>query len=299
VIVDERRVKEPLRNLIQLSIQRPQEYAYGVLRGNRIPGVLLYGPPGTGKTFLAKAVATEAKCITLEVSGAQVLQRYVGESEKIIQTVFELAKALQPCVVFLDEADSVFTKRTEKVNSWERTMVNQFLHEWDNMGTGKDNAFIIVATNRPQDIDDAILRRLPQRIHVGLPSAEERLKILEHYLADERHPDVNLANVANRTQRYSGSDLKNLCIEAATKAVADDIQKPSTTEPGAPRPRRLLAPEHFIQALQEIRPCTTEHMLAEIRQFQLRYGDDPWTHVGTVKRITYRIKSGAKRMLRR
>ncbi|KAF2396081.1 AAA-domain-containing protein [Trichodelitschia bisporula] len=288
VILD-RGVKQSLRTLIKLSIERPQAYTYGVLKGNRIPGVLLYGPPGTGKTLLAKAMATESGCTTLEVSGAQVLQRYVGESEKIIAKIFEVAKALQPCVVFLDEADSVFTKRSDKGNSWERTMVNQFLHEWDSMAHGSENAFIVVATNRPQDIDDAILRRLPQRIHIGLPGLSDRLAILQHYLADERATDVDLVTVARYTARYSGSDLKNLCVQAATRAVQDELLGPSATEPGAPRPRRVLNNRHFALALQDIRPCVTNQMLLDLRKFDESGHMDPYSGMGRRQRTAKKV----------
>lgn len=277
--------------MIQLSIRRPHAYTYGVLKGNRIPGVLLYGPPGTGKTYFAKAVATESDCTTLEVSGAQVLQRYVGESEKIIQVIFQLARALQPCVVFLDEADSVFTRRSDKANSWERTMVNQFLHEWDIMASSAQSAFIIVATNRPQDIDDAILRRLPRRFYIGLPNIRERCSILEHYLADERHPGVDLEEIAIRTKGYSGSDLKNLCIQAASAAVEEEMSRPSTMEPGAPRSMRILKGEHFVKAIQAIRPCVTDVMLRDLHQFQMKYDVGVAPEVGTIEKALRRIQS--------
>jgi SpoVK/Ycf46/Vps4 family AAA+-type ATPase len=284
-------IKDDLASLIRLSIRRPQAYTYGVLKGNRIPGVLLYGPPGTGKTFFAKAVATESGCTTIEVSGAQVLQRYVGESEKIIEVIFKLARDLQPCVVFLDEADSVFTRRTEKANSWERTMVNQFLHEWDKMASSIDTAFIIVATNRPQDIDDAVLRRLPRRFHLGLPKPQERVAILKHYLADEKYPEVDLGKVASQAHRYSGSDLKNLCIQAASVAIEEGLKKPSTTEPGAPIPRRVLKPEHFEKARLAIRPCVTDTTLMELRQFDLKYFTGTYTDLGSARRLWYYLRS--------
>jgi SpoVK/Ycf46/Vps4 family AAA+-type ATPase len=283
-------IEKELSGLIQLSIQRPQEYTSGVLKGNRIPAVLLYGPPGTGKTMVAKAVATESGCTTLEVSGAQVLQRYVGGSEKIIQTIFQLARDLQPCMVFLDEADSVFTRRTEKANSWERTIVNQFLHEWDKVVSGTETVFIIVATNRPQDIDDAVLWRLPRRIHMGLPGPRERFAILTHYLVDERYSGVDLEAIVERTQRYSGSDLKNLCIEAASAAVEEELLKPSTTEPGAPRPSRILTKDHFERALCTIRPSATDTMLIDIARFDAKYGSGTLVEVGKVGRVLSYIR---------
>ncbi|KAF2679816.1 AAA-domain-containing protein, partial [Lentithecium fluviatile CBS 122367] len=288
-----------LKHLIELSMRRPEEYTHGVLKGNRIPGALLYGPPGTGKTMLARAIATEADCPTIEVSGAQVLQRYLGESEKIIQNIFSLAKEMEQCVVFLDEADSVFTSRSNSKNSWERSMVNQFLHEWDSLASGSERAFIVVATNRPQDIDDAILRRLPRRFHLALPSKDEREAILKHYLADERCPSVDFRYLAVRTHRYSGSDLKNLCVQAASTAVAEAMQKPSTTAPGATKPQRILTMDHFHIALQDIRPAVTDETLHDIAAFEAKYGRDLLADLGLVEKFYYRLRSRTSRLLRK
>lgn len=271
-------IKEAAQRLVRLSIDGRKEYAYGVLRSHRVPGVLLYGPPGTGKTLMAKAMATEVASVTLEISGAQILQSKVGQSEKIIEAVFTAARGLAkhwPCVVFLDEADSILGRRTEKAYSWERSMVNQFLHEWDALVASTERTFVIVATNRPQDIDEAILRRLPQRLHIGLPDEHSRLVILKHYLLEEeRDGDVNLGALAKATHLYSGSDLKNICVYAAMHATEEQMDKPSVTPPGLPKPKRVLRRKHFAKAMRDVRPCVSRAMLSDVHNFETKYGSD-------------------------
>lgn len=253
-----------------------------------MPGILLYGPPGTGKTMMAKAVATESSCVTMEISGAQILQSKVGQSEKIIKAVFDVARNLaqrQPCVILLDEADSVLVRRTEKTNSWERSMVNQFLHEWDKLESTAERTFVIVSTNRPQDIDEAILRRLPQRLHIGLPDEHERLAILNHYLKEEtRDDEVNLQGLAAETESYSGSDLKNICVYAALHATDEQMVKPSVTPPGLPKPKRILRKEHFERAMRDVRPCVSKMMLSDIYKFETMYGPDI-VHMNSLRRL--------------
>jgi SpoVK/Ycf46/Vps4 family AAA+-type ATPase len=139
---------EALKTLTSLSLIRPEAFSYGVLATDKIPGLLLYGPPGTGKTLLAKAVAKESGATVLEVSAADLNDMFVGEAEKNVRALFTLAKKLSPCVVFIDEADAIFSTRGETKRASHRELINQFLREWD--GINKNlHAFIILATNRP------------------------------------------------------------------------------------------------------------------------------------------------------
>ncbi|KAI7682565.1 AAA-domain-containing protein, partial [Hortaea werneckii] len=149
---------EALKTLTTLSLMRPEAFSYGVLASDRLPGLMLYGPPGTGKTLLAKAVAKESGATVLEISGAQIYEKYVGEGEKMVRAVFSLAKKLSPCVVFIDEADAIFGSRSGAGNrNTHREIINQFLREWD--GMDDHGVFMMVASNRPFDLDDAVLRR--------------------------------------------------------------------------------------------------------------------------------------------
>ncbi|KPI40961.1 Protein MSP1 [Cyphellophora attinorum] len=214
---------EALQTLTTLSLINPEAFTYGVLASDRIPGLLLYGPPGTGKTLLAKAVAKESGATMLEVSAADLNDMYVGEGEKNVKALFSLAKKLSPCVVFLDEADAMFSARSANGRRVShRELLNQFLKEWDGMSNDAGSAFLMVATNRPMDFDDAVLRRLPRRLLIDLPTEKDRHAILKiHLKAEQLSEGLDLADLAKRTPFYSGSDLKNLCVAAALTAVKE------------------------------------------------------------------------------
>lgn len=242
---------------------------------------MLYGPPGTGKTLMSKAIATEAACATIEVSGAQIMQSYVGQSEKIIEFVFAVAHRFPSCVVLIDEADSILGRRKDDTRTWEKSMVNQFLHEWDKLVSSSESTFVIVSTNRPQDMDEAVLRRLPRRLHFKLPGHNEREAILQHYLHDEQCHRVDIGSIVKRTRLYSGSDLKNVCVQAALCATEEMMKRASITEPTAPKPRRILTMEHFERALEDIRPCISPVMLRDLARFEQMYGSDMLNNSGT------------------
>ncbi|KAI5289666.1 hypothetical protein KEM52_000702, partial [Ascosphaera acerosa] len=298
--------KETLRTLTSLSLVRPDAFTYGVLATDRIPGCLLYGPPGTGKTLLAKAVAKQSGATVLEVSGSDVNDMYVGEGEKNVRAIFTLAQKLSPCVVFIDEADALFGMRSNGVNgAAHRELINQFLREWD--GIRDMHAFIMVATNRPFDLDDAVLRRLPRRLLVDLPAQADREAILRIHLKGEQLAgDVDLAALASRTHFYSGSDLKHLCVAAALACVREEMDaaprtlsapsppaatsapretgeeqdgaqtSTSASPPPVPSPRRrVLCAAHFDKALEEISASISEDMssLTAIKKFDEKYGD--------------------------
>ncbi|KHN97823.1 ATPase, AAA-type, core [Metarhizium album ARSEF 1941] len=267
-----------LKLLTSLALVRPDAFAYGVLAQDRIPGCLLYGPPGTGKTMLAKAVAKESGANMLEISGATINDKWVGESEKLIRAVFTLAKKLEPCVVFIDEADSLLANRSMFSNrASHREHINQFLKEWD--GMEETNAFIMVATNRPFDLDDAVLRRLPRKILMDLPLKADRAAILRLLLRDESlDSSVSLDDLAQKTAYYSGSDLKNVCVAAAMAAVEEENEaaaKHEGPEPYQYSERRVLRHVHFENAVKQIPASISEDMtsLKLIRRFDDEYGN--------------------------
>ena len=270
---------EALKTLTSLSLIRPEAFSYGVLATDKILGLLLYGPPGTGKTLLAKAVAKESGATVLEVSGAEVSDMYVGEGEKNVKAIFSLAKKLSPCVVFIDEADSLLGSRNSESSkrTSHREIINQFLREWDGL---KDlGAFIMVATNRPFDLDDAVLRRLPRRLLVDLPVEKDREAILKIHLQDEElDASVSLASLAKETPFYSGSDLKNVAVSAAMACIREENEaasKHTGDEPYVYPPKRILTKQHFTKGLDEISASISEDMgtLSAIRKFDEKYGD--------------------------
>ncbi|KAK4547872.1 hypothetical protein LTR36_010591 [Oleoguttula mirabilis] len=269
---------DALKTLTTLSLLRPEAFKYGVLANDRLPGLLLYGPPGTGKTLLAKAVAKESKATVLEVSGAQIYEKYVGEGEKMVRAVFSLAKKLSPCVVFIDEADAIFGSRSSAGNrNTHREIINQFLREWD--GMDDHSVFMMVATNRPFDLDDAVLRRLPRRLLVDLPVAKDRESILGIHLKHEALDDsVALGKLAEQTPLYSGSDLKNLCVSAALACVREENEQLAShkgDETFKLPDKRTLNATHFEKAIAEISASISEDMssLTAIRKFDEQYGD--------------------------
>lgn len=213
---------DSIRTITSLSLLRPDAFDYGILATEKISGALLYGPPGTGKTLLAKAVAKESGSTVLEVSGSQIMDKYVGEGEKNVAAIFSLARKLSPCIVFLDEADAVFASRDAmRERTSHRDILNQFLKEWD--GLNDMSVFVMVATNRPFDLDDAVIRRLPRRLLVDLPTQTDRREILRIHLKGEQlDASVDLEDLAQRTPFYSGSDLKNVAVSAALACVKEE-----------------------------------------------------------------------------
>jgi SpoVK/Ycf46/Vps4 family AAA+-type ATPase len=277
-IIVPQETKESLIGLTSLSLIRPEAFSYGVLKTERIPGCLLYGPPGTGKTLLAKAVAKESGASMLEVSAASINDKWLGQSEKNVQALFSLARKLSPCVIFLDEADALLAaRRSSHARAAHRETITQFLREWD--GLSDMRAFIMVATNRPFDLDEAVLRRLPRKILVDLPLAPEREAILRVMLKDETlAEDVDLAALAQETDLYSGSDLKNLCVSAAMEAVREEVRaKEAWTGEGEYQwpERRVLNRRHFDKGLREISASISGDMesLKAIRKFDEQFGD--------------------------
>ena len=208
---------------------------------------------------------------------------YVGEGEKNVRAIFSLAKKLAPCVIFMDEADAILGARGGASNrNSHRELINQFLREWD--GMTEFNAFIMVATNRPFDLDEASLRRLPRRLLVDLPVEKDREAILKIHLQDEElDAGVSLSKLAADTPYYSGSDLKNLCVAAALACVREEVDGASTTvskdsgnyRESDNRVKRVLASRHFTKAMEEISASISEDMrsLSAIRKFDEKYGD--------------------------
>lgn len=220
-------VKDTLKELVMLPLQRPELFCKGQLT-KPCKGILLFGPPGTGKTMLAKAVATEAGANFINISMSSITSKWFGEGEKYVKAVFSLASKIAPSVIFVDEVDSMLGRR-ENPGEHEamRKMKNEFMVNWDGLRT-KDTERILVlaATNRPFDLDEAVIRRLPRRLMVNLPDAPNRAKILQVILAKEDlSPDVDFDAIANMTDGYSGSDLKNLCVTAAHRPIKEILEK--------------------------------------------------------------------------
>ncbi|KAG8652975.1 hypothetical protein MANES_06G154400v8 [Manihot esculenta] len=217
--------KESLQELVMLPLRRPDLFKGGLLKPCK--GILLFGPPGTGKTMLAKAIANEAGASFINVSMSTITSKWFGEDEKNVRALFSLAAKVSPTIIFVDEVDSMLGQRT-RVGEHEamRKIKNEFMTHWDGLLTKPgERILVLAATNRPFDLDEAIIRRFERRIMVGLPSIESREMILKTLLAKEKTEDLDFKELATMTEGYSGSDLKNLCTTAAYRPVRELIQQ--------------------------------------------------------------------------
>ncbi|KAI4315484.1 hypothetical protein L6164_028285 [Bauhinia variegata] len=219
-------IKESLQELVMLPLRRPDLFTGGLLKPCR--GILLFGPPGTGKTMLAKAIAKEAGASFINVSMSTITSKWFGEDEKNVRALFTLAAKVSPTIIFVDEVDSMLGQRT-RVGEHEamRKIKNEFMTHWDGLMTKPgERILVLAATNRPFDLDEAIIRRFERRIMVGMPSVENREKILRTLLAKEKVDEgLDFKELATITEGYSGSDLKNLCTTAAYRPVRELIQQ--------------------------------------------------------------------------
>ncbi|XP_062307679.1 outer mitochondrial transmembrane helix translocase [Osmerus eperlanus] len=190
-------------------------------------GVLLFGPPGCGKTLIAKATAKASGCQFINLQASTLTDKWYGESQKLTAAVFSLAVKIQPCIVFIDEIDSFLRNRSSLDHEATAMMKAQFMSLWDGLDTSATSQVMVMgATNRPQDLDPAILRRMPTTFHVGLPSARQRQEILKLILDGENLSNaINLKEIAEKTEGYSGSDLRELCRDAAMYRVRDYVRK--------------------------------------------------------------------------
>jgi SpoVK/Ycf46/Vps4 family AAA+-type ATPase len=210
-------------------------------------GLLLYGPPGCGKGFIAQALAGELQAGFLEVSINDVLDMYVGSSERNLHDIFATARHNAPTVLFFDELDALGRKRSQLSNNAMRTTVNQLLHELDGVGAVNENVFVLGATNHPWDVDPALRRpgRFDRTLLVLPPDEAAREAIFRTHLRGRPVADVDLRVLAERTDGYTGADIAHVCASAAEKAMIDAVRG------GEARPIEMRDLE---AALAEVRP---------------------------------------------
>ncbi|XP_077224065.1 uncharacterized protein LOC143857511 isoform X2 [Tasmannia lanceolata] len=271
-------VKRTLNELVTLPMRRPELFSHGNLL-RPCKGILLFGPPGTGKTLLAKALATEAGANFISITGSTLTSKWFGDAEKLTKALFSFATRLAPVIIFVDEVDSLLGARGGAFeHEATRRMRNEFMAAWDGLRS-KDSQRILIlgATNRPFDLDDAVIRRLPRRIYIDLPDAQNRMKILRIFLAQENiDSSFRYEELANATEGYSGSDLKNLCIAAAYRPVQElleEEQKGGTK--GMPPVLRPLNLDDFIQAKAKVGASVAYDATSmnELRKWNEQYGE--------------------------
>ncbi|KAJ9460250.1 Mitochondrial sorting-like protein [Diplonema papillatum] len=212
--------KKVIKQCIIAPFQYADQFAAGSLRSPP-KGVLLHGPPGTGKTLLAKAIAKTCGATFLEVKVESIFGKWLGESEQTVAAVFSLARKVQPCVVFVDELDSLLSHRNSMDNHAYSNAKTIFLRHWDGFATDERRHRIVVigATNCPESLDAAVLRRLSVKVPVPYPSLDERRQILNILLSGEDLQHVEVPKIAAMTKNYSGADLKELCQDACRTQV--------------------------------------------------------------------------------
>ncbi|XP_037384158.1 spastin isoform X3 [Talpa occidentalis] len=263
--------KQALQEIVILPSLRPELFT-----GLRAParGLLLFGPPGNGKTMLAKAVAAESNATFFNISAASLTSKYVGEGEKLVRALFAVARELQPSIIFIDEVDSLLCERREGEHDASRRLKTEFLIEFDGVqSAGDDRVLVMGATNRPQELDEAVLRRFIKRVYVSLPNEETRLLLLKNLLCKQGNPltQKELAQLARMTDGYSGSDLTALAKDAALGPIRE--LKPEQVKNMSASEMRNIRLADFTESLKKIKRSVSPQTLEAYIRWNKDFGD--------------------------
>uniref|UniRef100_A0A672Z900 Spastin n=1 Tax=Sphaeramia orbicularis TaxID=375764 RepID=A0A672Z900_9TELE len=270
-IAGQKLAKQALQEIVILPALRPELFT-----GLRAParGLLLFGPPGNGKTMLAKAVAAESKATFFNISAASLTSKYVGEGEKLVRALFAVARELQPSVIFIDEVDSLLCERREGEHEASRRLKTEFLIEFDGVQSGGDDRVLVMgATNRPQELDEAVLRRFAKRVYVALPDEETRFILLKNLLGKHSNPlsKNELSQLAKSTAGYSGSDLTSLAKDAALGPIRE--LGPEQVRSMAASEMRNIRMKDFEDSLKRIKPSVSPATLNMYTKWNKDFGD--------------------------
>ncbi|KAF9436823.1 AAA ATPase cdc48 [Entomortierella beljakovae] len=267
------KVKQELQETVQYPVEHPEKFLKFGMSPSR--GVLFYGPPGCGKTLLAKAIANECQANFISIKGPELLTMWFGESEANVRDVFDKARAAAPCVMFFDELDSIAKARGNSsgdAGGAGDRVLNQILTEMDGMNA-KKNVFVIGATNRPDQIDGALLRpgRLDQLIYIPLPDEASRLAVLKSTLRKSPlSTEIDLTFIAKTTHGFSGADLTEICQRACKLAIRENIEADIRRE----RERKERGEEEAMDEDDDLVPEITRGHFEEAMKFARRSVQD-------------------------
>jgi vacuolar protein-sorting-associated protein 4 len=267
-------VKQALREAIVLPIAKPELFT-----GARRPwsGILLFGPPGCGKTLLAKAAATECQATFFSASSADLLSKWLGESEKLISALFKIARLRAPSLIFMDEIDSVATKRGEGSESGgERRVKTQLLSEIQGLKSTHDKPLLVLgATNRPWDIDNAMLSRFEKRVQVPLPDMKARSGIFKIHTegVNTALTEEDFIELAVRSEGYSGRDIANVCREVIMLPIRE-LDMSGLLENSQQEVKvRDITLNDFKKTLKKVKPMTNKSLMKQYNQWALEFGE--------------------------
>ncbi|XP_039963916.1 uncharacterized protein LOC120776912 [Bactrocera tryoni] len=263
-------VKSIIKEAVVYPLLRPDIFT-GLRRPPR--GILLFGPPGTGKTLIGKCIASQSQSTFFSISSSALTSKWVGEGEKMVRALFAVAAVYQPSVVFIDEVDSLLSKRSESEHDSSRKLKNEFLVQLDGASTNdEDRVLIVGATNRPQELDDAARRRFARRLYIPLPEISARIQILKNLLGTVCNDldESNIQEVGNQTKGYSGADMDILCREASMEPLRSI---PPDQIPHIVKDKvRPVNFDDFMSALQSVRPSVSKDDLAQYIEWNKEYG---------------------------
>ena len=256
-----------------------------IFTGIRAPprGLLLFGPPGTGKTMIGKAIASDTNFTFFSISASSLTSKWVGEGEKMVKTLFLLAAAYQPAVVFIDEVDSLLCSRSENENEASRRIKTEFLCQMEGASTNSSERLLFIgATNRPQELDDAALRRFVKKLYIPLPNSTGRREFLKSIIKKEvdlgnkyELSETEIEEIVGKTKGYSGADLRNLCAEAALNPLRGGVDISRLTKETL-RPTNL---KDFIEALSQVKPTVSQKDLKQYLDWNRSYGTVQFSEV--------------------